>query len=508
MSHQNSITQQQSSQPCLHQLQLKGHKAPVLSLCHSSSIVYPSIPHTKKSQPNASTTPAPSCLLSGSEDGTARLWDLRCSNSFRASLCILAPLQQDGGNDVTAVGFHPMVDNKIGNAANPSSSSVSDTNEMTHTTYSCPFTAYMTVGSNVYGYDLRNANAPIIKQHDFHLNQLSGGEEINEISFYHFHKKKPVQMAVADDDGYVRITQDIPNRASSSSSSTSQIPTQQSTTPTKATKSSSSTNRSCRTLQHDVIQDGSTLVTSCAFRPGRTMKTTDIVSGGTDCKVNLWDIDRPRHPSSTYHVQPYDEEGQENQIYNPPLVQSLSWSPSGRLVAAGLGDGTCLLLSLEGRRLVESCRLYGGHTATVASVVFPQFGFSPSSSTLFSSSSIGHVTAEDRLLISGGNDGSIFLWDLGSRVCGPDSVDPSTMFVGYSNEQEGDMNINNDMKNMSLGRAKTEQGTTSPKILYHIPHEKKPNRIVTSKAIEPALASSLFVADTSSDITVYVLPRQ
>ena len=65
---------------------LKGHKGSVLCLDH----------HNKTP---GSEGPTEGCLLSGSEDGTARLWDLR--SSPRACTCIIA------GEEVTSVAFGP-----------------------------------------------------------------------------------------------------------------------------------------------------------------------------------------------------------------------------------------------------------------------------------------------------------------------------------------------------------------------------------------------------------------
>ena len=81
------------------QFKLSGHKGPVTCLEHSSQAK--SVNKNKVKQTNEI---APSCLLSGSEDGTTRLWDFRCGN--RAALCIISP----GNEEVTAVGFHPIID--------------------------------------------------------------------------------------------------------------------------------------------------------------------------------------------------------------------------------------------------------------------------------------------------------------------------------------------------------------------------------------------------------------
>jgi WD40 repeat protein len=323
----------------------------------------------------------------------------------------------------------------------------------------------------VYGYDLRHTKSPsIISKHDFHVSSLDGGEEINNIDFFYMTKEKKTYLATADDDGMLRVADSIPNKKTQ-----------------EKVESESSSQGPYRTYQHSDA-GASALVTSLAFHP-RSMKSIDIATAGTDCTICLWDISRPHNrPSSSLFIQQDNDDNAGkagvSQVCNPPLVHALSWSPSGRLLSAGLGDGTCVIASVEGRKLVESCRLRDGHDSAVASVLFPRFNFSP------------HVTADDRLMISAGNDGSILLWDLGSTVAGSYAVDPATMFAGCEDDCK---DISNAVKGLSLSQ--------DPKILFGIPHNKKPNYMVSSTGEDTTLPNSLFIADTSHDITVYSLPR-
>lgn len=445
--------------------ELKGHKAPVTCLAHSSSVPQHkkslktgNSAHDKKSSTNPST-PSPCCLLSGSEDGSIRLWDLR-SNPSRASLCIVSPKRQE----VTSVAFHPIMYNDLIEPSNVGGSKDD---------YRYPFTIFCSVGSSVYGYDLRNATSPIIRDFDFQVTTLEGGEEINQIQLMTHQATKRIYMASADDDGRARVTDQILNRKISTSS---QAPSNK------------------ILLQHDT--SGSGLVTSLAFRP--KAKNVDLATGGTDCTICLWDVHRPKRPSSTLAIQRDDEEDGMNQICNPPFVNSLAWSPSGRLLLTGLGDGTAVVMEVDGRKLVEKCRLRGGHDAAVASVLFPQFGGVNSK----------HIVAEDRLMVTGGNDGSIFLWDLGKNLA-YQGVDPSTMFVdcmhssSSGNVENNSVEVDDAMKALSLSTTNSHD----PTILFGVQHGKKPNFIESSRASNVAFPSSLFVADTSNDITVYTFPR-
>ena len=327
---------------------------------------------------------------------------------------------------------------------------------------------YSSVGSTVYGYDLRNTSSPIIKDCDYILDDLNG-EEINQISFANHSNK--MHIATADDDGFTRIGDNLPNRKSKDVNGQS--------------NNTNAAARRCKQLQHD--EDGSALVTSAVFRPRN--KDLELATGGTDCTVCLWDVNRPHRPSSSLIIKRDDGEG-VNQVCNPPIIHSLSWSPSGRLLAAGLGDGSAMIMQVEKRKLVEGCRLRGGHDSAIASVLFPNFGCDESS----------HMAAEDRLMVSGGNDGSIILWDIGKKMAS-NAVDPSSMFADCNNQTDGNaIDIDEAMNELSMG-------DDDPKILFGLRHGHKPNWIANSSHFDPVFSNSLFIADTSNDITAYILPR-
>jgi len=103
------------SPPKLQKRKLKGHKKAALCLAHSSErLAYCSTPKSTKRATeilDGSDVPVtqfpPSLLLSGAEDGTARLWDLRIG---KTAYCMIVPRTEVGETlEVTSVAFHPSV---------------------------------------------------------------------------------------------------------------------------------------------------------------------------------------------------------------------------------------------------------------------------------------------------------------------------------------------------------------------------------------------------------------
>jgi WD40 repeat protein len=235
-----------------------------------------------------------------------------------------------------------------------------------------------------------------------------------------------------------------------------------------------------------LVHNDQALVTSAPFRPCY-YKALQIASGGTDCTIKLWDSAKPRKPLDHLLIRPSDTN--VNQVCNPPMINHLAWSPSGRLLAAALGDGSCALLQVsDNRSLVLASRIEDAHSGPVASIVFPRWSSQEGQNN-------NAVTAHDRLMCTVGNDGSLVLWDIGSSLCGDSATDPISLFpvIGESvHSQEACVD------DMMMDKPKTLLGWTHGKA--------KPNWLVSSCSCDSVFPSALFLADTTNDITVYSVP--
>ena len=176
------------------------------------------------------------------------------------------------------------------------------------------------------------------------------------------------------------------------------------------------------------------------------------------------------------------------QVCNPPMVHCISWSPNGESFAAGLGDGSIGVFMIENRRLVQTGLLGvsddgGGHDSSVVSVSYPSFS---------------NATA-DRILCSAGTDGSLLFWDLGSLL-----------YTGWDDDDDDNIRGIDDVTELfgrtlligeDGGKQKSNNRVQQPKILFGLDHSRKMNWIANDN-------NNIFVADTSSDITMYTIPLQ
>ena len=274
----------------IHTEKFQGHGAAILCLDVSSQ-------NSSVSLPSSTST----LLLSGSEDGTARLWDLR-DHRRRACLCIKVP----GGGDVLSAVFAP-----------PSPSTATLPNE-TASAFSKNCSVFLGVENAVLEYDLRHVESPIVFSEPTRDwgKVLQNQDEVNQIGLAYYskpsnnsggggNKKKKNQkkkggggnkkrqtstdgdsgvslyLASCDDAGKARWTEAFQTNPSSG----------------ELGSNYENSTISSTILHHD--NHGVAVLPACAFRPidastTRGGPSLELATGGTDCKIQLWDVFRPK----------------------------------------------------------------------------------------------------------------------------------------------------------------------------------------------------------------------
>ena len=190
----------------------------------------------------------------------------------------------------------------------------------------------------------------------------------------------------------------------------------------------------------------------------------------------------------------------------------MAWSNNGKSLTAGLGDGTVGVFEINNRKLVQTQLLVGNetidgtmnfaHESSVASVNYPSFSNSTS----------------DRILCSAGSDGAIVFWDLGMGIPNDevwdDTIDDKSDGKINSDDAVAEIfppRLLQDLSNRDFAEAHNTTNVSShkPRILFDISHGEKINWVTPatpSGADSSAYNDTIFVADTSSDITSYTIP--
>ncbi|TMW62223.1 hypothetical protein Poli38472_009716 [Pythium oligandrum] len=257
----------------------------------------------------------PHVLVSGSEDGSCRLWDVRTT---RATKCI---------NVKKALGLSPQDD--------PDDASVNSMAFGTAKNDSSPHYLYLAAGSKILTFDLRHEGLIL----DVAAQELfqDSDEELNHLAVHP--GKQGKYLSAPDDNGDIRIY-DL------------------------------EAHRLFKTLrgQHSNI---------CMCAPFRPNAPWDLVSGGMDGLLLFWDFSRGRlkfqidlNASGQSLEDVNASTSGVNQMFNPPLVHSVAFTGNGKSFAAGLGDATVAVVDFNSKQIVRRLR---NHHAAVSQVHFPVF---------------------------------------------------------------------------------------------------------------------------------------
>nr|XP_004671769.1 WD repeat-containing protein 53 isoform X1 [Jaculus jaculus]XP_045003726.1 WD repeat-containing protein 53 isoform X1 [Jaculus jaculus] len=139
----------------------------------------------------------------------------------------------------------------------------------------------------------------------------------------------------------------------------------------------------------------SNICSSVAFRPQRPQS---LVSCGLDMQVILWNLQKAR-PLWITNLQEDETEEMEGlqspgQFLNPALAHSVSVASCGNIFGCGAEDGKVRIFRIMGVKCEQELG-FKGHTLGVSQVCF---------------------LPESYLLLTGGNDGKIMLWDVNSEM--------------------------------------------------------------------------------------------
>ncbi|XP_063771611.1 WD repeat-containing protein 53 isoform X2 [Pseudophryne corroboree] len=222
----------------------------------------------------------------------------------------------------------------------------------------------------------------------------------------------------------------------------------------------------CRTLQRHT-----NICSAIAFRSHRPQS---LISCGLDMQVMLWNVQkiRPLWLTNLQHLA-QDEEDMDyhqspGQLFNPPLAHSLSVSACGNVFCCGAEDGKIRYFRITGTRFEEEL-CFKAHSQGVSQVSF--LGQDP-----------GHT-----LLLSGGNDGKVCLWDIGNDTA-------------QHQRQQKHHRSKKSTSSVKFRQIAEAAPRVSSKLC--VEHGEKVNWILGA---ELQGAKALLVADPSSSISVYQL---
>ncbi|XP_062033248.1 WD repeat-containing protein 53 isoform X2 [Lepus europaeus] len=220
----------------------------------------------------------------------------------------------------------------------------------------------------------------------------------------------------------------------------------------------------------------SNICSSVAFRPQRPLS---LVSCGLDMQVMLWNLQkaRPLWITNLQEDRTEEVEGPQStgQLFNPALAHSVSVASCGNVFSCGAEDGKVRIFRVMGVKCEQELG-FKGHTLGVSQVCF---------------------LPESYLLLTGGNDGKIRLWDVSSEV---DRKQKSPMKHAHRKKTKRATYTKQGKNASASGTEEEDSGKISPKL--NIEHGEKVNWLLGTKIKGH---QNIVVADQTSCISVYPL---
>ncbi|XP_074260141.1 WD repeat-containing protein 53 isoform X2 [Saimiri boliviensis] len=220
----------------------------------------------------------------------------------------------------------------------------------------------------------------------------------------------------------------------------------------------------------------SNICSSVAFRPQRPQS---LVSCGLDMQVMLWSLQKAR-PLWITNLQEDETEEMEGpqspgQLLNPALAHSISVASCGNIFSCGAEDGKVRIFRVMGVKCEQELG-FKGHTLGVSQVCF---------------------LPESYLLLTGGNDGKIMLWDASSEI--EKKQKSPTKHTHRKKPKKGACTKQDGNTNASV-IDEEEHGKILPKL--NIEHGEKVNWLLGTNIKGH---QNILVADQTSCISVYPL---
>ncbi|XP_006884256.1 PREDICTED: WD repeat-containing protein 53 [Elephantulus edwardii] len=217
----------------------------------------------------------------------------------------------------------------------------------------------------------------------------------------------------------------------------------------------------------------SNICSAVAFRPHRPQS---LVSCGLDIQVMLWSLQkaRPLWITNLQKDESEDLDGPQSpgQLLNPALVHSVSVASCGNIFSCGAEDGRVRIFRVMGVKCEQELR-FKGHTLGISQVNF---------------------LPESYLLLTGGNDGKVMLWDVSSDI---EKKHKSATKHTHKRKMK---RAKQDGKTGASVTEKKEHGRILPKLT--IEHGEKVNWLLVTKIKG---CQSILVADQTNCISVYPL---